>query len=174
CRAGANLRPAAIGVVDAIIRNFLLSIVVPAILAGGSYWMLSTQSRIPRAWTVLIAGVEASIAIAIGYFLLSGRLPLLPKESTHWLIYVGVVAAIAAAVIAAVDLPSVRLVVIVLAVTIVTFALIRPLWISSWKPILAIWLTGMLLAFGTIMWAMLHLAMQELQKPWLLTALVLV
>ena len=159
---------------EAFIRNFLLSIVVPAILAGGSYWMLSKQDRIPRAWTALLAGVEASIAVAIGYFLLSGRLPLWPRESIHWLIYVGVFAAVAAGLLAAFEKPSARVAIMVATVTLVTFALVRPLWFSSWKPIQAIWLTGMLLAAGTIIWAMLHLAMEELQRPWVMGAIIAV
>ncbi len=159
---------------DAIIRNFLLSLLVPAVLAGASYAMLSAQARLPRSWTALFAGVEASIAVALGYFFLTGRLPLLPKESTHWLIYVGLVAAVAAALLAGLEAPSGRVVIVVIAVSLVTFALVRPLWHSSWKPVQAVWLTGMLLACGTIGWAMLHLVMERFQKPWVMAAVVMI
>ncbi len=159
---------------DAIVRNFLLSLLVPAVLAGASYAMLAAQSRLPRSWTTLVAGLEASIAVGLGYYFLSGRLPLLPKESTHWLIYVGVVAAVAAAILAGLEAPSGRLVVVVIAVSLVTFALVRPLWHSSWKPVQAVWLTGMLLACGTIGWAMLRLVMERFQKPWVMAAVVMI
>ncbi len=157
-----------------IVRNLLLSLIVPAVLAGASYAMLSAQARLPRSWTALLAGVEASIAVALGYFFLTGRLPLLPRESTHWLLYVGLVAAVAAALIVAFDSASVRVIIMVFAVSLITFALVRPLWKSSWKPVQAVWLTGMILAFGTIGWAMLHLVWERLQKPWVMAAIVVI
>jgi hypothetical protein len=160
--------------VDAILRNFLLSVLVPAALAGASYFALSAQTRLPRPWTALLAGLEATIAFGLGYYFLAGRLPMLPKESTHWLIYVGLVAAVAAALIAHFDSASSRVVVVVMAVSLVAFALVRPLWLSTWKPVQAVWLTGMILAFGTIGWTMLHLAVQRLQKPWAMASIVMI
>lgn len=157
---------------EAIIRNFLLSLFVPAVLAAASYATLSAITRLPRGWTALVAGIEASIAVALGYFLLSGKLPLRPSESTHWLIYVGLVAAVAAALIAGFDSASVRIIIMVAAVTLITFVLVRPLWKSSWKPVQAVWLTGMILAFGTIGWAMLGLVWERMQKPWVMAAIV--
>ena len=172
-RAGANLRPDSVeAVVDAIFRNLLLSLLVPAALAGGGFLAISMQTRLPRPWAALVAGVEATIAFAVGYYFLTGRVPLIPRESTHWLIYVGLVSAVAAAVLAGVEAAPVRLVVIVAAVSLVAFALVRPLWFSSWKPIQAVWLTGMILAFGTIGWAMLHLVVERMQKPWAIASIV--
>ncbi len=67
-----------------------------------------------------------------------------------------------------------RLVVVVIAVSLVTFALVRPLWKSSWKPVQAVWLTGMILAFDTIGWAMLGLVWERMQKPWVMAAIVMI
>jgi hypothetical protein len=62
----------------------------------------------------------------------------------------------------------------VIAVSLVAFALVRPLWISTWKPVQAVWLTGMILAFGTIGWAMLHLVMDRMPKFWSMAAIVMI
>ena len=67
---------------DAIIRNLLLSILVPALAMGVSYFALTMQTRLSRPWVGLLIGLEAAIAFGLGYYFLTGSVPLVPKEST--------------------------------------------------------------------------------------------
>lgn len=158
---------------EAIIRNLLLSIFIPATLAGVSYFALATQERLSRPVVALLTGLEAAIAFAVGYYFLTGGLPFLPKSSAQWFIYVPLVAALAAMLSATFDAAPVRVAVVVVAVALVTVAQVRPLWLGGWKPVQAVWLTGMILAAGTIGWAMLHLIMERVGRPWVMLTFVL-
>ena len=157
---------------DAIIRNLLLSILVPALAMGVSYFALTMQTRLSRPWVGLLIGLEAAIAFGLGYYFLTGSVPLVPKESTQWLIYVGVAAALAAALLARVTSPALRVTIMVAAVVFVTLVEVKSLWRGSWKPVQAVWLTGMILAAGTIGWAMLQLVYERTQRSWAMIGLL--
>ena len=157
---------------EAIIRNLLLSILVPALAMGASYFALSLLTRLSRPWVALLTGLEAAIAFALGYYFLTGSVPLVPKESTQWLISVGVAAAVAAALLAGVTSPALRVTIMVAAVVFVTFVEVKSLWRGSWKPVQAVWLTGMILAAGTIDWAMLQLIYDRTRRSWAMIGLL--
>jgi hypothetical protein len=157
---------------DAIIRNLLLSILVPALAMGVSYFALTVQTRLSRPWVSLLTGLEAAFAFGLGFYFLTGSVPFVPKESTQWLIYVWVVAAIAAALLAGVESPASRMTIMIAAVAFVTFVEVKSLWRGSWQPVQAVWLTGMILAVGTIGWAMLQLIYERTRRSWAMIGLV--
>lgn len=157
---------------EAIIRNVLLSLLVPALAMGVSYFALTAQTRLSRPWVGLLTGLEAAFAFGLGFYFLTGGVPFVPKESAQWLIYVWVVAAIAAALLAGVEAPGSRIVIMIAAVALVTFVEVKSLWRGSWSPIQAIWLTGLVLAVGTIGWAMLKVVFDRTRRSWVMIGLL--
>lgn len=155
-----------------MIRNLLLSILVPALAMGVSYFALTVQTRLSRPWVGLLTGLEAAFAFGLGFYFLTGSVPFEPKESTQWLIYVWVVAAVAAALLAGDPAPATRVVIMVAAVAFVTFVEVKSLWRGSWRPIQAVWLTGMILAAGTVGWAMLQLFYERTKRGWAMMGLL--
>ncbi|MBS0656896.1 MAG: hypothetical protein JSR82_01455 [Verrucomicrobia bacterium] len=98
-------------------------------------------------------GEAAAPAFDWGKLLTLQGVPWLPREATHWLIWLPAGAALAALCFAYMTEGGGRVLLMVILVTAFSIPMIRPLWQNS-PPIQAVWVTGLVLALGVLVWAM--------------------
>ncbi len=165
---------------DPFIKSLVLSIALPALLATVTSFVSAGPTREDAPAASFRAGLGMTIAFWTGWAFLFSRwpheMPWLPRESTHWLLYVPVAATFAALLFAFMREGGARFILIVILVSGLTLAQISPLW-KSWKPLESVWITVLLLALGAIGWTMVARVINASSRPtgmiWVTTLLSL-
>ncbi len=137
-----------------LLKSVLLPVIVPAVLATMGIFIVTLALGRSPVLAVLVAGLELAGAFLVGYFLIFAKIPLLPRESSHWIVYVPIVAALAAAALGKMTGAG-RAALIALVVAGVTIVQVRSLWRVSWQPVESVWITTLIVILGTLGWAML-------------------
>lgn len=162
--------------------KLLLTFLVPAFLSGLVAALASGRPAKQDPLAAFRAGLGMMLAFWLGWAIANaagsaneyapappfdwGKLltlqgvPWLPREATHWLVWLPAGAALAALCFGYMIEGGGRVLLMIILVTGFSVPMIRPLWQNT-PPIQAVWQTGLILALGVLVWAMLARVVRE-------------
>lgn len=145
----------------------LLGFAVPVVVSAVTAALASRQHAKDAPTAAFRAGLGMTIAFWAGWAILRNippqELPWLPREASQWLLWAPVLASVAALCFGFMTEGGGRVILMVILVSAFALPQVRPLWQGAWKPIEAIWLTGLVLALGVLGWAMLARLAREVR-----------